>query len=101
MTKSVAVQTFLLIHNAGSLGPIDKQVNQFVDGSEIRRYFEFNFVSMILLNNEFLNLIGESTAEKIIVNMTSLLAIKGMSGFGLYSAGKSWNIHLGDRSYKF
>lgn len=79
----------IVVHNAGSLGNITKKSSEFCSADEIRDYMELNFVSFVLLNNAFLKIINAEKAEsRVVVNITSLLAIQGAAGYGLYGPGK-------------
>jgi len=80
----------IVVHNAGSLGNITKKSSEFCAADEIRDYMELNFVSFVLLNNAFLKIINSEKAEtRVIINITSLLAVQGAAGYGLYGPGKA------------
>lgn len=88
LRRSDKFDVAIVVHNAGSLGNIGKKANEFYQAEEIRDYMELNFVSFVLLNNAFLKIITAERAEtRVIVNITSLLAVQGVAGYGIYGAG--------------
>ncbi|CAB3372714.1 Hypothetical predicted protein [Cloeon dipterum] len=80
----------VVVHNAGSLGNLQRTAKDFDDLDEINKYFNLNVGSMILLNTLFLQAFPESDAYKrLVVNITSLCGIKPFQGFSMYCTGKA------------
>eukprot|EP01135_Chromosphaera_perkinsii_P007238 Nk52_evm46s745 gene=Nk52_evmTU46s745 len=96
-----------LINNAGSVGDLSAHIRDFGEADrfeEIDQYFRLNVTSPFALTAAFLAAFGPSgkgntakqkhtgpgeSAEKcVVVNISSLLAVQPMEGWGLYSSGK-------------
>jgi len=81
---------FLLIHNAGTVGNCEHPLIEQTDSSAWRRHFDENVTSMILLNNVCLQVVNEQVASiRMIVNITSILAVYPLTSFGPYSIVKA------------
>lgn len=80
----------ILIHNAGSLGDATKLAGDLYpsDAAMVNDYLQFNFTSMVALTGVWLRSLA-GTQTKIIVNISSLLAICPFKGLSLYGAGKA------------
>ncbi|XP_059484537.1 sepiapterin reductase-like [Neocloeon triangulifer] len=80
----------VIVHNAGSLGNLQRSAKDFEDLDEINNYFNLNVGSMILLNTMFLKAFPKSEKYKrLVINITSLCGIKPFQGFALYCTGKA------------
>lgn len=78
--------TGLIFHNVGSLGNLSVETDRMEDVEELRNYYDLNVFNVISLNTQFLKIFEENV---IIVNITSLCAIKPMSGMAYYCSGKA------------
>ena len=77
-------QQYVLIHNAGSVGDITKPMIEQSDPKAIQDHFAVNFSSMFVLSAHFLS--HFTTGHRMIVSITSLLAVKYLPSFALYSS---------------
>lgn len=76
----------ILVHNAGSLGDISKNGQTLSDVQELRNYFDLNLNSVIILTSAYLQLFLKN---RVIINISSLAALKPFKGWHLYCTGKS------------
>ncbi|KAG6447491.1 sepiapterin reductase [Manduca sexta] len=81
--------TSLIFHNVGSLGNLAVDTARMQDVPELREYYDLNVFNVIALNTQFLKLFEEVEDRVVIVNITSLCAIKPMSGMAYYCSGKA------------
>lgn len=82
--------TFLLVHNAGTIGDISKRTAELSDLADWEEFMRINLISMILTNNSVLKLITEAVAAtRYVVNITSLCAVKAFPSLTQYSVGKA------------
>lgn len=80
----------MIIHNAGTIGDISKQATELMDMKQWHDYLQINLISVIQLNNLVLRTITNKVASiRFVVNITSLLAVKGFASFAEYSVGKA------------
>jgi sepiapterin reductase len=79
----------LIFHNVGSLGNLSVMTSRMDNIEELREYYDLNVFNVISLNTQFLKLFEEEEEKVIIVNITSLCAIKPMSGMAYYCSGKA------------
>ncbi|XP_026823307.1 sepiapterin reductase-like [Rhopalosiphum maidis] len=86
---STKYELFLLIHNAGSIGNLNHLAADMNDPDEWNKYMMLNLYSVTCLTSVFLSKLNSNTAEKCIVNMTSLLAIEPYKSVGYYCVGKA------------
>uniref|UniRef100_A0A914W4C0 Sepiapterin reductase n=1 Tax=Plectus sambesii TaxID=2011161 RepID=A0A914W4C0_9BILA len=85
-----AIEVSVIVHNAGSIGDVQRRARDAKDGDDLRAYLNINVVSMALLNSTVLNVLcSDAVKLRIVVNITSLLAIKGFPSFGYYATGKA------------
>lgn len=82
-------ETSLIFHNVGSLGNLSVETSRMEDVEELRQYYDLNVFKVISLNTQFLKIFEEVEDRVIIVNITSLCAIKPMSGMAYYCSGKA------------
>ncbi|NFS27793.1 MULTISPECIES: SDR family NAD(P)-dependent oxidoreductase [Clostridium] len=80
-------ESLVLINNAGLIKPIDFIGNLSVD--DILYNFNTNCISAIVLINAFIKKTNKFKYLKKIINISSGVAYKPLSGWGLYSASKS------------
>ena len=78
---------FVLVHNAGTTGDITRPMSEQTDPSVIQAEMALNFTSMSVLTSLFLSRFTEG--ERVVVNVTSLLAKVYMPGFTMYSATRA------------
>ena len=90
--KGRQVQDFskcIIFHNVGSLGNMSIETHRMENIEELRDYYDLNVFKVISLNTQFLKIFEEIENRIIIVNITSLCAIKPMSGMAYYCSGKA------------
>ncbi|PVU94929.1 hypothetical protein BB561_002177 [Smittium simulii] len=84
------LSSITLIHNAGTVGNLALKVEEYESACELVEYFNVNLVSFILLNSLLVRWAKSTSAKKIhVVQISSLLAIKAFSNWGLYAAAKA------------
>lgn len=81
--------TGLIFHNVGSLGNLAVDTGRMENVQELRDYYDLNVFNVISLNTQFLKVFEEIEERLVIVNITSLCAIKPMSGMAFYCSGKA------------
>ncbi|XP_049876412.1 sepiapterin reductase [Pectinophora gossypiella] len=79
----------IIFHNVGSLGNLSIETARMEDVEELRQYYDLNVFQVIALNTQFLKMFKEFEDRIIIVNITSLCAIKPMGGMAYYCSGKA------------
>lgn len=79
----------LIFHNVGSLGNLAVETNRMENVNELRSYYNLNVFNVIALNTQFLKLFQGVEDRIIIINITSLCAIKPMGGMAYYCSGKA------------
>ncbi|XP_048480047.1 sepiapterin reductase [Plutella xylostella] len=79
----------LVFHNVGSLGNLSVETDKMENVQELESYFDLNVFNVIALNSQFLKVFQEVEDRIIIINITSLCAIKPMSGMAYYCSGKA------------
>nr|XP_026495690.1 sepiapterin reductase [Vanessa tameamea] len=79
----------LIFHNVGSLGNLAVETSRMENIEEFRQYYDLNVFKVISLNTQFLKIFEEIEDRIIIVNITSLCAIKPMGGMAYYCSGKA------------
>lgn len=78
----------VLVHNAGTIGDVQRRARDIEQGADLRAYLDTNVVSMALLSSTVLNVVGSDAVKlRIVVNITSLLAVKGFPSFAYYATG--------------
>ncbi|XP_050677237.1 sepiapterin reductase [Leptidea sinapis] len=87
--KVTDFENSLIFHNVGSLGNLSVETSRMEDINELREYFDLNVFKVISLNTQFLKIFESIEDRVIIVNITSLCAIKPMSGMAYYCSGKA------------
>lgn len=87
--KVTDFMTATIFHNVGSLGNLTVSTEQMDDVDEMRKYYDLNVFNVIKLNTQFLKVFEEVEDRVVLVNITSLCAIKAMSGMASYCSGKA------------
>lgn len=85
-TNSICVAGFeqaVMVHSAGTLGDITKYSKELVDAETVRRNFDVNVTGAILMNSAFLRAFDE-TAQRVVINISSLAALQPFSTWSLY-----------------
>ncbi|PVV05239.1 hypothetical protein BB560_000240 [Smittium megazygosporum] len=83
-------ETITMIHNAGTAGDVSKRVDEYDDIEQISRYYNINLVSFVALNSMLLRWAMQTQSKKIlVVQISSLLAVKAFPNWGLYASAKS------------
>ena len=78
----------VVIHNAGSVGPIDKKFEENTNlEKDLRTYLEVNLVSFASLTSQVYKHFPNS--EITFVNISSLCAVAPFSTLGFYCSGKA------------
>lgn len=81
--------TSIIVHNVGSLGNLAVDTARMENVQEMRKYYDLNVFNVIALNTQFLRVFESVEESLVIVNITSLCAIKPMSGMAYYCSGKA------------
>ncbi|KAI5637811.1 short chain dehydrogenase domain-containing protein [Phthorimaea operculella] len=79
----------VIFHNVGSLGNLSIDTARMEDVEELKEYYDLNVFQVIALNTQFLKIFHEMEDRVVIVNITSLCAIKPMGGMAYYCSGKA------------
>lgn len=87
--KVTDFNTSLIFHNVGSLGNLAVETGRMEDVEELTKYYDLNVFNVITLNTQFLKIFEDVEDRIVIVNITSLCAIKPMSGMAYYCSGKA------------
>ncbi|XP_044148593.1 sepiapterin reductase [Bufo gargarizans] len=87
MKSGAEPQTLIIINNAGSLGDISKRFVDMVDMGEVDGYLSFNVSSALCLTTSMLR--SFPGLRSLVVNVSSLAAIKPFRSWALYCAGKA------------
>ena len=80
-------EQFVLVHDAGSICDITKPMVQQTDPSLLQQQLALNFTSMSVLTSLFLSRF--TSGERLVVNITSLMAKVHLAGFSMYSATRA------------
>ncbi|KAI6182564.1 hypothetical protein M3Y97_00394100 [Aphelenchoides bicaudatus] len=82
-----------LFHNAGTVGDLTKRSEQLNCGEDWHKYLQTNLVSTILLNNAVYSAVQDRIHAKelefLVIDITSLLAIKAFPSFTQYAIAKA------------
>lgn len=81
--------TGIIFHNVGSLGNLAVDTGRMENVPELREYYDLNVFNVITLNTQFMKVFEDVEERLVIVNITSLCAIKPMSGMAYYCSGKA------------
>jgi sepiapterin reductase len=80
-------EQFVIVHDAGSAGDITQPIVQQTDPSVLQQQLALNFTSMSVLTSLFLSRFA--SGERVVVNISSLLAKVHLAGFAMYSASRA------------
>ncbi|XP_069832409.1 sepiapterin reductase-like [Dendropsophus ebraccatus] len=90
MGEERGAETLIIINNAGSLGDISKEFCDLTDMGEVSRYLCLNVSSALCLTSSLLRSFpGRPGLQRLVVNVSSLAAIKPFKSWTLYCAGKA------------
>ena len=80
----------ILINNAGSLGSMER-ISQIGENSFqiMKEAFDLNITSSLWLSSQFASENIVPAESKVIVNVSSLMAVQPVKSFGMYCAGKA------------
>ena len=90
-TNTTPYDRIVLIHNAGSLGSVDKlAADACADAAGVHAYFALNVSHVLYLTSRIMRAChaAANSPELRLVNISSLMAVQAFEGFGLYCAGK-------------
>ena len=77
-------QQYILIHNAGTLGDLKKPMIEQTDPKVIQNHFAVNYTSLFVLSGYFLS--HFTSGHRMVINISSLLAVMYLPSFSLYSS---------------
>ncbi|KAM3831536.1 sepiapterin reductase [Vipera latastei] len=84
------LQRLLLLNNAGSLGNVSKIFSDFTEPSEVNSYLNLNVTSALCLTASILKAFpAQPGFSRLVVNISSLCALKPFKSWALYCAGKA------------
>ncbi|KAI1294813.1 Sepiapterin reductase [Halotydeus destructor] len=91
--KELSSQPFdqvVLVHNAGSLGNQNQLTSDYSssDMEYLANYWQLNFNSVVALTGAFISSFIR-VPSKLVINITSLLALQAFKGLSMYSSGKA------------
>ncbi|CAJ0600167.1 unnamed protein product [Cylicocyclus nassatus] len=79
-----------VFHNCGTVGDVTKKSTELSNPDQWRQFLNINLVSMIQFNNLILESITKEIVKtRVIVNITSLLALQAFPSLTQYSVGKA------------
>jgi sepiapterin reductase len=83
-------QQVILINNAGSLGEARYLTSDYSAETIpfLQDYFAFNLTSFIAITGSFLHIFSD-VVNRVVVNISSLVAIGAIRGMSVYGAGKA------------
>ena len=84
---AAGVTKAVLVNNAGSLGDLSRTLEEY-DVDEMAAYVNFNVTSAAVLTTVFLRAYS-AVPERLVVNISSLLAVQAHSHWGMYAVGKA------------
>ena len=78
-----------VVHNAGSLGDVSKHVTQHVSTTEMRKYWDINLTSAVVLNAVFLGMFPpDEVRQRVVIQTSSICALQPFKSWSLYCAGR-------------
>ena len=89
--ESVDFQQVLVIHNAGSLGDISKNMMDLCDPGHLTSYWALNLTSVVTLNSVFFDVFKScsNVSHRMAINISSICALQPFKSWSLYCAGMS------------
>lgn len=89
-TQRADIDHLLLFNNAGSLGDVSRYCRDFTDVDEVDSFLSFNVSSALCFTSGVLNAVPRRPGlTRVIVNISSLCAIKPFASWVLYCTGKA------------
>ncbi|XP_026572978.1 sepiapterin reductase [Pseudonaja textilis] len=83
-------QRLLLINNAGTLGDVSKTFCDFSEPGDVNSYLNLNVTSALCLTASILKAFpAQPGFSRVVVNVSSLCALKPFKSWTLYCAGKA------------
>lgn len=80
----------LIVHNAGSVGDIKEYCVDMCNPIKMEEYFSLNLFSVVCLTSVFLKFFTQDKVKnRLIINITSLCAVKPFKSLGYYCTGKA------------
>lgn len=76
------------MHNVGTMGNINKFVNELTDLNAWREFYDLNFFVPTVLNAVVMNMF-DNNIKKMVINITSLYGIQAQIGCGEYCSVKA------------
>lgn len=78
----------IIIHNAGSLGDVSKNLAEQNNSNMLKWYWDLNLTAVVLLNSTFLNLFKSNGMTQIVtINISSICALQPFKSWSIYCAG--------------
>ncbi|KAI7812963.1 sepiapterin reductase a [Triplophysa rosa] len=89
-TQCADIDHLLLFNNAASLGDVSRYCRDFTDVDEVDSYLSFNVSSALCLTTGVLRAVPRRVGlTRVIINISSLCAIKPFASWVLYCTGKA------------
>ncbi|KAM4012735.1 sepiapterin reductase-like [Anomaloglossus baeobatrachus] len=83
-------ERLIIINNAGSLGNVSNHFVDITDMEAVNRYLAFNVSSALCLTSSLLKSFPKrSGLQRVVINVSSLAAIRAFKSWTLYCAGKA------------
>ncbi|KJH44874.1 hypothetical protein DICVIV_09096 [Dictyocaulus viviparus] len=87
---SSSFDSAFIFHNCGTVGDISKRSFELSNQEQWHNYLNVNLIATIQFNNLLLDSITNEVAKcRFVVNITSIVAIKGFPSLTQYSVGKA------------
>ena len=78
-----------VVHNAASLGDVSKHVTQHISTTEMRKYWDVNLTSAVVLNAVFLGMFpSDEVRQRVVIQTSSICALQPFKSWSLYCAGR-------------
>nr|XP_012226555.1 PREDICTED: sepiapterin reductase [Linepithema humile] len=87
-TTCEAFDRVVVVHNVGTMGT-SKLANKLSDVNDWKEVYDINFFVPVILNTVIMNMFDSTNTKKVIINITSLYAIKGEIGYSQYCSAKA------------
>ncbi|CAG7726045.1 unnamed protein product [Allacma fusca] len=86
---SSAFQHAILVHNAASIGDVKLLLSQYDNLEYLQKYYNLNVISTVLLNSFFLKVFHDSSKQRSIIQVTSLVSKVPVKTLGIYASAKA------------
>ncbi|XP_067295959.1 sepiapterin reductase a [Pseudorasbora parva] len=83
------LQRLMLFNNAGSLGDVSRFLRDFSDVDEVSSYLTLNVSSAVCVTAGVLQAVRLRPLRRVVVNLSSLCALRPFPSWGLYCSGKA------------